>query len=390
MSKKEKHIENTFVTNAPLGRRLGAIAFDALTMIITFILLSFVIRPIMNAAANIDTLAKIHETNIKKSHLVYLSHRLEDNPDLEEVEVVDRRIMPGDYAKRTYLFYTDFMFNYENDGEKYTHDWYLANILKVDEDDSLFTLTEESEEIIEDENSETPSELISEKIRFLSEEPSEELPSEDLGSEETSESTGDIISSDEVDRFLPSGVYFKEGVSDEKLSEFNYTIYVGAIRTFDNIKEHQDLQMYVTIETLVNLVFTTTIFYLLIPIFTKNGQTLGKMIFKLYVCDAYGFKLKWWQLLVRYLAFLIFEIFSWFLIPVLGMFVSLTMMTFSKKGRALHDFIAVTRVVSAKHSTIYDSIEELEYAQNVIQSREEDRFVNEEVLEERIKEDSGA
>ena len=283
------------------------------------------------------------------------------------------------------------MFNYENDGETYSHDWYLANILKVDEEESLFTLTENTEEPVEEETSEIPSEeLISEKIRFLSEEPSEELPSEDLGSEETSESTGDIISSDEVDRFLPAGVYFKEGVSDDKLGEFNYTIYVGAIKTFDSLKEHRDLQMYVTIETLVNLVFTTTIFYLLIPIFTKNGQTLGKMIFKLYVCDAYGFRLKWWQLLVRYLAFLIFEIFSWFVIPVLGLFVSLTMMTFSKKGRALHDFIAVTRVVSAKHSTIYDSIEEMEHAQNVVQSREEERFINEEVLEERIKEDSGA
>ena len=41
---------------------------------------------------------------------------------------------------------------------------------------------------------------------------------------------------------------------------------------------HREMQMYLTIETLTNIVLTTTIFVLLIPMLTKNGQSLGKMI----------------------------------------------------------------------------------------------------------------
>lgn len=91
------------------------------------------------------------------------------------------------------------------------------------------------------------------------------------------------------------------------------------------------MQMYLTIETLTNIVLTTTIFVLLIPMLTKNGQSLGKMIFKLSITNQYGYRLKPWQLIVRYLAFLVFEVFSWYLIPMLGLFVSLTLAIYNKK-----------------------------------------------------------
>ena len=151
------------------------------------------------------------------------------------------------------------------------------------------------------------------------------------------------------------------------------------------------MQMYLTIETLSNIVLTTTIFVLLIPMLTKNGQSLGKMIFKLSITNQYGYRIKPWQLIVRYLAFLVFEIFSWYLIPMLGLFVSLTLAIFNKKGRSLHDLIAMTRVVDTKTSQIFTTVEEFETAENLaILSEKRPTPVNEENFEERLDESSGA
>lgn len=390
MKKAHKNVvENTLVTNAPVGKRIGAAAFDFLVMIVTFLLLSFVIRPIMDAAVKIDTLSARYEIHMKESRLVYLDQKLEDNPNLDEVKIVSLKLQPGDFAERTYLFYTEFMYNYVGDETKYTHDWYLENIMMVDQEDSYFTLTP-TEEVPLDDTSETSSETPSDtsaRIRFSSDVTSDT-------SDATSEAaTGDVPSSEEVDRFLPTGVYMIGGVTVEQLQKFNTAIYNGAIKTFNEIKEHKDLQYYLSVETLINLAISTSIYYLLVPLLAKNGQTLGKMIFKLGVTDLYGFRVKWWQLLIRYFAFFILELLSWYVIPVLGLFISLTLMIFNKKGRALHDFVGFTRVVSLPHSVIFSTIDEYneEMKRRELEATAPKReYVNEEMPEERLKEDSGA
>lgn len=387
---KKEVIENKFITAAPFGRRLGAFAFDALLMVVTFFLFSVILRPIMNATVDLKTKVSLYEANMKKSHLVYLDHQLDEGISIEEIKITSNTIQPGDYAKRTYLFYTDFLANNYPKEDMYSEIWYLVNILKIDDEDSLF---EELFVLEENENNSETSELTPKIPYFLlSEEVSEEEPtiSEETSVEESSE-TADVPSSEPVDRFVPPNVVIKEGVDDKTLGQFNKTIFKNAISEFNNLAPHREMQMYLTIETLTNIVLTTTIFVLLIPMLTKNGQSLGKMIFKLSITNQYGYRLKPWQLIVRYLAFLVFEVFSWYLIPMLGLFVSLTLAIYNKKGRSLHDLIAMTRVVDAKSSQIFNTVEEFETAENLaILSEKRPTPVNEENFEERLDESSGA
>lgn len=387
---KKEVIDNKFITAAPFGRRLGAFAFDALLMVVTFFLFSVILRPIMNATVDLKTKVSLYEANMKKSHLVYLDLQLDEGIPIEEIKITSNTIQPGDYAKRTYLFYTDFLANNYPKEDMYSEIWYLVNILKIDDEDSLF---EELFVLEENENNSETSELTPKIPYFLlSEEVSEEEPtiSEETSVEESSE-TADVPSSEPVDRFVPPNVVIKEGVDDKTLGQFNQTIFKNAISEFNNLAPHREMQMYLTIETLTNIVLTTTIFVLLIPMLTKNGQSLGKMIFKLSITNQYGYRLKPWQLIVRYLAFLVFEVFSWYLIPMLGLFVSLTLAIYNKKGRSLHDLIAMTRVVDAKSSQIFNTVEEFETAENLaILSEKRPTPVNEENFEERLDESSGA
>ncbi len=387
---KKEVIENKFITAAPFGRRLGAFAFDALLMVVTFFLFSVILRPIMNATVDLKTKVSLYEANMKKSHLVYLDHQLDEGIPIEEIKITSNTIQPGDYAKRTYLFYTDFLANNYPKEDMYSEIWYIVNILKIDDEDSLF---EELFVLEENENNSETSELTPKIPYFLlSEELSEEEPttSEDTSVEDSSE-TADVPSTEPVDRFVPPNVVIKDGVDDKTLGQFNQTIFKNAISEFNNLTPHREMQMYLTIETLSNIVLTTTIFVLLIPMLTKNGQSLGKMIFKLSITNQYGYRIKPWQLIVRYLAFLVFEIFSWYLIPMLGLFVSLTLAIFNKKGRSLHDLIAMTRVVDTKTSQIFTTVEEFETAENLaILSEKRPTPVNEENFEERLDESSGA
>jgi uncharacterized RDD family membrane protein YckC len=94
------------------------------------------------------------------------------------------------------------------------------------------------------------------------------------------------------------------------------------------------------------------IFYFLIPLFSKQGETLGKRASQLVVVNDKGYFIQWWQLPIRSLVLAvtlytaIYTIFG-------SLLLSYTLMVFTKQYRSANDFIGLTRVVDKKASVIF-------------------------------------
>ena len=110
--------------------------------------------------------------------------------------------------------------------------------------------------------------------------------------------------------------------------------------------------------------------YVVIPWILKDGQTLGKKIFKLGLADADGYKFHNQRLLMRFMPFLVVNASLMFLVAInlyivlsivaVVFLVSFTLAMSSPKRMSLHDFTAQTIVVDLKTSKIFTTIEEEE------------------------------
>lgn len=100
------------------------------------------------------------------------------------------------------------------------------------------------------------------------------------------------------------------------------------------------------------------IFYLLIPMLSKTGETIGKYIFKLGVLSKNGYTLAKPWFILRYLSFISLDC----VLGILsfgGIFlISYTMFVFTKKRRSLHDYLSNSVVIDKEASTWFNSKEE--------------------------------
>lgn len=110
-------------------------------------------------------------------------------------------------------------------------------------------------------------------------------------------------------------------------------------------------------------------FLLIIPLCTKKGQTLGKMIFKVSVADERGFYMNWTQRIIRPL--LVSLHFALLLIPNvmfgIGLYfltaaASFMLMSFGKKRHNIHEKLTRTIVADDRKSVLFNNIlERTEY-----------------------------
>lgn len=101
---------------------------------------------------------------------------------------------------------------------------------------------------------------------------------------------------------------------------------------------------------------------LIIPLILPNGKTIGKLCTKLIVLTDDGYYYKRYKYIFRYLAFYIVELFGAFVTVGLTLLFSTCMALFSRKRRALHDYIAFSVVIDETHSVFFkDKIEEAEF-----------------------------
>ncbi|HML99730.1 MAG TPA: RDD family protein [Bacilli bacterium] len=359
---------------APLprpGRRIGAAVIDLFLFVIALFAVDLgVMNPIMDGAVAISE-RRTTFTNDQKDSRLYVVTYVDGNgseisePTSDDIENGTFKITSLDaakYSQAVYEYYTVYKVARINDlnnedperaganqaikdamGEDFANDpteWYIANILQADVEDSLFTLTAPA----------SPSGL-----------ESSENPSDTSAVTSESQTTSEGSSSEEVgkDVFLPEGVYFKADTTDSDLTTFFTSHYSNAVSDFNAEPDHAQTISYNNMILIVSMVVSSMIVYLLFPLVFAGGATLGKKLLNLGVVNTYGYKARWWQIVARYLATFIFEILLGYMTSFITTFISFTMLMFGKKARAAHDFIAGTRPVDTKEAKIYrDAMEE--------------------------------
>ena len=111
----------------------------------------------------------------------------------------------------------------------------------------------------------------------------------------------------------------------------------------------------------------------LIPLFSKNGQSIGKYLFKLVVLDKDGYELRKIMYLPRWLVYIIVEIFGGIASFGGAFLITYTMFMFMKKHRCLHDYAAGSIVASGPDSFWFkDPAEEEEYRASHPEEHERD------------------
>lgn len=103
------------------------------------------------------------------------------------------------------------------------------------------------------------------------------------------------------------------------------------------------------------------LYYLVIPLFFKNGETLAKKMFGLCLLSKIDFQIHKGQLVLRVLPFyflaIIFILFLpealAYLLLLAVLFISYMCALFSSDRKAIHDYVAGTKVIDAKKSLFY-------------------------------------
>ena len=149
---------------------------------------------------------------------------------------------------------------------------------------------------------------------------------------------------------------------------------IAILEVFNNISSvAQAGARYMVLSTstyVIGIFLAGAVSYVLIPWILKDGQTLGKKIFKLGLADSDGYKFHNHRLLMRFMPFVVMDA-SLFFLVLINLFivlsivavvflVSFTLAMSSPKRMSLHDFTAQSIVVDLKTSKIFSTIQEEE------------------------------
>ena len=173
-----------------------------------------------------------------------------------------------------------------------------------------------------------------------------------------------------------------EEAKENELSQKYKFIYYYALSDLTSLSKLQDdynhyAFLSVTLPLVIAIFVTFMIFYFVIPLCFKNGETIGKKVMHTCLVNRLGYSYKRVQLIPRFLfpTFLIiatvfimgFSIWSLAIVSV-AMLISFLFVIFSKENKALHDYFAGTLVIDAKESTWFKNIEEEEATQKEVDS----------------------
>lgn len=134
----------------------------------------------------------------------------------------------------------------------------------------------------------------------------------------------------------------------------------------------ENMQLWVNyIPLLISAILSSLIFLFVIPMFTKYGRTLGKMMFGLALVNKLGYDIKKTQLLPRFFFNVLVFVFAFFVCQLIGhvlmtfmlfatlyTLVSYCLVLFTKDHKAIHDYFALTQVIDAKQSIWYKDANE--------------------------------
>jgi uncharacterized RDD family membrane protein YckC len=151
----------------------------------------------------------------------------------------------------------------------------------------------------------------------------------------------------------------KSTTTDVQLVDFYTKAYNDALLDLATYAPYRSLAQEINryfIEILSIAFFISAfVLYFIVPLFTKQSQTLAKLAFGIMVVTKDGFSLQLWQKVVRFIG-----LFATFVLAIYTVFgsilISYTFMIFTKNYRSLHDFIASTKVVDQKQSHVFPNV----------------------------------
>ena len=127
-----------------------------------------------------------------------------------------------------------------------------------------------------------------------------------------------------------------------------------------------------TLPLVIAIIITFIIFYFVIPLCFKNGETLGKKVMHICLVNKLGYQYQRVQLLPRFVFptlltaivvfFTGFSIWA-FIIVSFVILISFIFTIFSPQNRALHDLFAGTLVIDARESTWFKNASEEDEAE---------------------------
>lgn len=173
-----------------------------------------------------------------------------------------------------------------------------------------------------------------------------------------------------------------KGLSDDgkaELLSFFVTTYKNCFSDLFNDKFYLEAYNFVnnrgTYQIVTSMAFSSIFPYLLIPLLNKKHYTIGRMIFKIGLCNVDGFEIKLYQIALRYLPPILLSLVplivydAFVLFPIYGGYLFVTMVTtiILKERTSIPDLISFTRLVDLKTSSVYK--DELEMVRN-----EDDEF----------------
>lgn len=126
--------------------------------------------------------------------------------------------------------------------------------------------------------------------------------------------------------------------------------------------QNKDMMLFTIVMIIPALFGASLIFYFIIPICSKNGETIGKYCLGLGVLSADGYVLKKYYYIPRFLSLFIIEM-AGGILSFGGLFlVSYILFCFNKKRRSIHDFIGNSVVIDKKASVWFvDREQEYKY-----------------------------
>lgn len=141
--------------------------------------------------------------------------------------------------------------------------------------------------------------------------------------------------------------------------DFFYSDYINSRQSkIKSIQLWSEIPVYV---------FVIGVFYLLIPMLMKNGETLGKKTLNIGVVSTNGYQVKKKQILFRSLVFIVEITFSLFIVGYgltsfatlgVGCVLMMAVAVFTKKNQAPHDLAAMTIEIDMKKSVFFENAKE--------------------------------
>ena len=172
--------------------------------------------------------------------------------------------------------------------------------------------------------------------------------------------------------------------NDNELSKTINEIYNTAIKVFYNQKSLKKADNTIkTANTVLMLISTIppfAIIYLLFPLISPFGQTLSKRLLSIGVTDDKGYLVKKWRIALRALPIfavtiyicLVNSLYYQLLVALLLLLISMGILVFTPRRRALHDLMAGTAVIKLEKNTIiYEDEAHYEKALEIMKERDE-------------------